>query len=97
MPETNKVFDFDTWKALAINDPQTFEEKRTALIQAVIAQSNHKIALERLQWRIDSERRKIKNPLTLCQKLFWMIYEQQEKGLISQTSIYYNNVIPFKK
>jgi hypothetical protein len=68
--------DFDTWSALARNDPQTFEKMRLAAIQAAIdgAPEANRERLRRLQWRIDQERRLARTPLAACIRISRMMW-----------------------
>lgn len=68
--------DFDTWSALARNDPQTFEKLRLAAIHAAIegAPEANRERLRRLQWRIDQERRLARTPLAACIRISRMMW-----------------------
>ena len=71
-------FDFDQWSALAANDPDAFERRRAALLDALIARApaHRQIALRRLQWRVDAERRRSGSDLGACLKLSEMMWER---------------------
>ncbi len=71
-------FDFDTWKRLAESDPEAFERKRDALIQAEISQADPaaQMRLRGLQWQIDMTRQRYKHPVEASTKLFEMMWEQ---------------------
>jgi len=68
--------DFDTWSAMAREDPETFESMRLAAIEAAIAsapQSNRQ-RLRCLQWRIDQERRLARTPMAACLRISRMMW-----------------------
>jgi len=75
-------FDFDEWAELARRDPELFEDKRRKVIEEHIKQcienncSAVKRSLQGLQFRIDMERRKSKNPMGSCTRLSCMLMEQ---------------------
>ena len=70
-------FDFDEWQHLAETDPEVFELRRQQAIEAVIvaAPRNRQHRLRGLQWRVDMERRKHKESLRSCQKVFGMMWK----------------------
>lgn len=74
-------FDFDEWKKLFETDPKEFERKRNEAIEKCItdAAQEHQMPLRQLQWTIDAEIRKCKNPLEACIKLNSMLIEQVYK------------------
>lgn len=69
-------FNFDEWLQLAASDPEAFEQRRQQAIDELIANSpgEHQQRLRGLQWRIDMERRKYKDSLVRCQKVFSMMW-----------------------
>ena len=69
-------FDFDNWKQLAQNDPEEFERRRQTLIDEAIpsAPAAQQRKLKGLQFKIDMERRKGKNPLDACIRLNSMMH-----------------------
>ena len=71
-------FDFDQWSSLAARDPDGFERRRTALLDALIsrAPAHRQASLRRLQWRIDSERRRCGSDLGACLKLSGMMWDR---------------------
>ena len=73
-----KIFDFDHWHQLAKTNPQAFEEKRLAMIESVIATAPRDMQqrLRGLQWRIDMERERSKNPLNACVNLYRMMWNK---------------------
>ena len=79
-------FNFDEWLQLAKSDPEAFEKRRQQAIDALIATASgeQQHRLRGLQWRIDMERRKYKNPLVRCQKVFSMMWASvySDNGLL---------------
>jgi len=79
-------FDFDEWQHLAETDPEVFELRRQQAIEAVIvaAPCNRQHRLRGLQWRVDMERRKHKESLRSCQKVFSMMWSSvyDDNGLL---------------
>jgi hypothetical protein len=77
MNKQEPVFDFDEWKDLAIKDPQTFEKRRQEVLEAVIASAepDSQQRLRGLQWRLDLERQKVRDPLQSCQRVFDQMWE----------------------
>lgn len=70
-------FDFDEWMKLAQSDPEAFDTRRRAMIEALIASAPEHIRerLVRFQWRIDMERSRCANPMQACIKLSNMMWE----------------------
>jgi hypothetical protein len=84
-------FDFDKWAQLARDDPDEFERRREALLRATIAAapSEHRQRLERLQFRLDMERRRSDSPLGSCVRLnslMWAGFHRLRKHLNAVTS-----------
>lgn len=81
-----KPFDFDQWLALAKSQPEDFEAKRLALIEQTIhsAPADMQQRLRGLQWRIDMERRRAKNPTGACVHIYRMMWNRVygEDGLL---------------
>lgn len=81
-------FDFDAWKALAAHDPEAFERQRREVLDQAIAAAPERLQkrLTGLQWRIDTERRLARNPLSSCigiyEKMWSQVYD--EGGLLDQ-------------
>jgi len=79
-------FDFEGWMTLYKEDPAKFEEKRREVLDAEIARAPQHLQqrLRGLQWRVDAERRKYKNPLSSASRLYTMMWEKVygENGLI---------------
>ncbi len=71
------TFDFDQWAELARTDPEGFETRRKALIDAVIeaAPEGRRQRLVGLQWRIDQVRRLSRTPLGACVRLSGMMWD----------------------
>lgn len=68
--------EFEYWSNLAKTDPLRFETERQTVIEEVIssAPAKRQQELRQLQWRIDMERRKAKNPtdaMIRLQKMMW--------------------------
>jgi len=70
-------FDFDEWLNLAKSDPEAFELRRQQAVEELIiaAPSDRQHRLRGMQWRVDMERRKYKDPLVSCQKVFGMMWQ----------------------
>lgn len=81
---TNRLnpFDFDYWSQLAKNEPAKFEGRRRAAINQTIASSPFylKKRLQGLQWRIDMEIRRSKNPMDSCLRLNRMMLDTVYAG-----------------
>lgn len=81
-----KLFDFDQWSALAKSHPEDFEAKRLALVEQTInsAPDYMQQRLRGLQWRIDMERRRAKNPTNACVNIYRMMWNRVygEGGLL---------------
>ncbi len=80
-------FDFEKWAKLARNDPVEFEKERKRVIEETIMRCppHSRQRLIRLQWRIDMERKRCKNPLQSCIRLFDMMMDfvHSEGGFLS--------------
>ena len=80
------TFDFEKWRKLAEENPALFEKKRREEIDKVInsAPSAMKERLERLQWRVDMERRRSKTPTQACIRIYSMMWKRVygEHGLL---------------
>ena len=63
------------WSALAVENPDKFEEERLRNIRALIdsAPDEKRKRLEGLQWRIDMVRGRHKNPLGACIEISQMM------------------------
>lgn len=68
---------FDEWRDLARTDPAAFEARRRAAVAEAIAlaPANRRQRLECLQWRIDRERERYRDPLAACARLSCMMWE----------------------
>lgn len=79
-------FDFDAWKALAEKDPEAFERRRREAIEAAIAQAPPQMRqrLTGLQWRIEMERGKSRNPTQSFLRIYKMMWQSVygENGLL---------------
>ena len=71
-------FHLEEWQHLARDDPDEFERRRQAMIEAVIAEAPPALQgrLRGLQSRIDLERRRAKTPLGATVRLQSMMWER---------------------
>ena len=81
------TFDFEYWRKLAEDNPALFEMKRREEIDKVINSAPTEEAqdrLSRLQWRVDMERRRCKNPTQSCLQIYGMMWKRVygEHGLL---------------
>ncbi len=81
------AFDFDELAALAARDPEAFERRRRAMIEAALAEvpeAERRERLRRLQWRIDQVRRTSGTPMAACLRISRMMWESLagEGGLL---------------
>ena len=74
-------FDFDAWARLARRDPAEFEAQRTRMIERIIASADEdqRRRLRGLQFRIDMERRRARNPTDACIRLNRMMSQYFEE------------------
>ncbi len=74
-------FDFDAWTRLARRDPAAFEVQRTRMIERIIesADDDQRRRLRGLQFRIDMERRRARNPMDACMRLNRMMSQYFEE------------------
>lgn len=72
MPRT-----FDDWVHLAATDPDGFERMRRRTIEQHIrrAPPHRQERLRRLQWRVDTTRRRARTPMGACLSLSAMMWE----------------------
>ncbi len=87
MAQYGKIgFDFDHWARLARTDPETFEQKRSELINEFIekAPEHMKRRLNGLQWQVDTVRQGSSNPMAACLKISRMMWDSvlEEDGLL---------------
>jgi uncharacterized protein DUF3135 len=69
-------FDFDEWAKLARDDPDEFERRRRATIDAFIASAPaQRRRLEGTQWRLDRERELAHTPLKACLRISALMWE----------------------
>ncbi|MDH5300652.1 MAG: DUF3135 domain-containing protein [Gammaproteobacteria bacterium] len=80
--KTATEFDFDRWMALAKQDPEAFEQQRVEFLQKFIdgLPERAKQRLQRVQWRVDMERKRCKNPMESTVRIYDMMW-----GSLSQT------------
>ena len=80
-------FDFDKWRKLAQDNPEKFESARRDAINSLItdAPTSMQDRLQALQWRIDMERKRSKDPLVSCQRVFNMMWDSVygDNGLLN--------------
>lgn len=72
----NVNFNLDDWFRLAEEDIEAFESERLKLINQFIESGCNKRLLNGLQFRINMERRRAKNPLDACIRISKMMNEQ---------------------
>ena len=76
-------YDFDTLKELNDKDPDAFEEMGKQLIEDFITSFDHseedQKRLRAVQWKIDRELEKHKNPTARYNCMVEMLYEQMAK------------------
>lgn len=81
--EKNKDFDFDYWCRLAKDNPEEFEIQRKKEIDAYISGLNDseiQDRMQRLQWRVEMERQRSKNPLDAAIRIYDMMWESVGKN-----------------
>lgn len=68
---------FDEWAELAQRDPEAFEAKRKAVVEATIAMADSDIQerLRRTQWKVDRIRENEKNPMAACIKISELMWD----------------------
>lgn len=80
------VVNFDEWSDLANRDPDSFEDRRRAMLNHFFDQipEERQQRLRGLQFRIDMERRKAKTPLAACIRISNMMWDSVsgENGLV---------------
>ncbi len=81
-------FPFDSWVALARNDPQAFEIARKEMIAGLIDAAPERLRprLEGLQWQVDTLRQRAPNPLSACLKISSLMWDNVlgEQGLATR-------------
>lgn len=110
MSSSHRSFDFSEWHTLAHSDPEAFELKRQEAIEDMISNlpQDRQQRLRCLQWRIDMERQRSRNPMQSCLKLYQMMMDSVygEHGLLEtirshrsdnqQKEINTSTILPFK-
>jgi len=80
-------FDFDSWAALARNNPQLFEIHRKSIIDRAISQASprRQKRLRCLQWQLDQIRNTSRTPLAACLRMQHMLWEKlaSDDGLLA--------------
>jgi hypothetical protein len=86
-PNKSAPFVFEEWATLAKTNPQAFEQQRQQVIESFIssAPGRQRSRLERLQWRIDMERKLAPTPLSACVRISGMMMDSVygKTGLVS--------------
>lgn len=86
-PHKSESFVFEEWAELAQTDPKAFEQQRQHYIESFLATvpNKQRDRLERLQWRIDMERRLAATPLSACVRISRMMMDSVygKDGLVS--------------
>lgn len=84
---------FENWAKLARENPEQFEKQRRTVIQQFLdsAPEDLRPGLEKIQWRVEQERRRAGNPvgaMIAISKLMWdklyRLNEKQKELLASQ-------------
>ena len=76
-------FDFENWRKLAEKDPAAFEEKRLEMLNNLIESTPNAERRQRmrgLQWRIDMERKRSKNPMDSTLRIYRMMWDSVAKN-----------------
>jgi len=82
MNDKNINLNFQYWSDLAKKDPEAFEKKRKEVIDQYITTLPNKetqARINKLQWRIDMERKKYKNPLDAAIRIYDMMWTSVSK------------------
>ncbi len=89
-PTRKIAFDFDEWQQLARSNPAAFEIKRHEIIAQFFEQLSpeQKNRLEKLQWRIDMERKRCATPLSALFKIYDMMMASLHKQKAVLDSIF---------
>lgn len=76
--ESSPRFDFDRWSELANRDPDAFEARRAAVIEAAISRASDRsqARLRRLQWKLDQVRRTSATPLAAAIRMNELMWER---------------------
>ncbi len=77
------VNDFEYWKNLAKADPSAFEEARKQVIEEFLASVpvECRDRMVRLQWRVDMERQRARNPMDAAIRIYDMMWESVGKSV----------------
>jgi len=78
-----KGFDFDYWRRLAKENPDVFETMRKREIDGYIStlgDSSTQDRMSKLQWRIEMERKRSKNPMDSAIRIYDMMWESVGKN-----------------
>lgn len=80
---SNKAFDFDYWRDLAKNNPEQFEAARKLEIDQYISglkTEELQDRMRRLQWRVNIERKRSKNPMESAIRIYDMMWDSVGKN-----------------
>jgi len=80
---SKKSFDFDYWRNLAKKDPEAFEAARKLEIDQYISSLKSEDVqdrMRRLQWRVNTERRRSKNPMDSAIRIYDMMWDSVGKN-----------------
>jgi len=78
-----KGFDFDYWRDLAKKDPEAFEAARKLEVDQYISSLKSEDVqdrMRRLQWRVNTERRRSKNTMDSAIRIYDMMWESVGKN-----------------
>ena len=78
-----KGFDFDYWRDLANKDPEAFEAARKLEIDQYISSlktEELQDRMRRLQWRVNTERKRSKNPMDSAIRIYDMMWDSVGKN-----------------
>ncbi len=83
MSNNENKFDFQFWADLAQKDPDAFEKQRKQTIDQYLSSIEDKALqarLSKLQWRVDMERKKSKNPMDTTVRIYDMMWASVSKN-----------------
>jgi len=83
------VNDFEYWRKLAKSDPQAFERAREEVIAQYIASlpAVQQDRMRRLQWRVDIERQRARNPMDAAIRIYDMMWDSVGKSMEALESL----------
>lgn len=76
-------FDFDYWVKLAKTNPDAFEAKRKQAIDDYLAGTPEgtQDRLRRLQWRVEMERQRARNPMDAAIRIYDMMWDSVSRNM----------------